>query len=135
MKNKILRIALLIVGVIIILLSIYYLKKYLESFTITQNAKQIEQTEHFGTYQPVHIGDPKTIDLSSSIIENARNPALGIDGLQYISSNNKSNMLFAIVIDRPGNIAICSYDNSNSKWNCLYADITNISGSIPNFTQ
>jgi len=132
MKNKILRIALLIVGVIIILLSIYYLNKYLESFTIKQNAKQ---TEHFETYQPVHIGDPKTIDFSSSIIENARNPALGIDGLQYVSSNNKSNMLFAIVIDRPGNIAICSYDNTNSTWNCLYADITNISGSIPNFTQ
>jgi hypothetical protein len=99
MKNKILRIALLIVGVIIILLSIYYLNKYLESFTITQNAKQMKQTEHFETYQPVHIGDPKTIDFSSDIISNAQNLALGIDGLQYVSSNNKSNMLFAIVID------------------------------------
>ena len=135
MKNKILRIALLIVGVIIILLSIYYLKKYLESFTIKQNAKQMKQTEHFEIYQPIYNGDPKTIDFSSSIIENARNPALGIDGLQYVASNNKSNKLFAIVIDRPGNIAICSYDNTNSTWNCLYADITNISGSIPNFTQ
>ena len=142
MKNKILRLTLLAVGVIIILLSMYYLNKYLETSTITSTStstttspKNAKQIEHFLTYQPVYKGEPQTNDINSDIITKARNPKLGMDGLQYISCNSKSNKLLAIVIDKPGNTMICSYNNTNSTWSCLYADINNISGSIPNFTK
>jgi hypothetical protein len=138
MKNKILRLTLLAVGVIIILLSMYYLNKYLETSTTistTTSRKNAKQIEQFGTYQPVYTGEPLTIDFNSDIITNAKNPKLGIDGLRYVSCNSKSSKLLAIVIDNPGNTMICSYDNTNLKWVCLYADINNISGSIPNFTK
>lgn len=145
MKNKILRLTLLAVGVIIILLSMYYLNKYLETSTTISNtisttisttilATNANQIEHF-TYQPVYKGEPQTIDFNSDIITKARNPKLGMDGLQYVSCNSKSSKLLTITIDNPGNTMICSYNNTNSTWSCLYADINNISGSIPNFTK
>ena len=134
MQNNIIRMLLLAIGCIIIVISVYYMINYMRKSNQSNQSNQINQSnqlEHFATYQALYTGDP----IANVFNNNINNNSNSINGIICAATNASSNQLTAIIQDSNNNKSICAYNSNTAKWFCLYADITNISGSIPNFTQ
>ena len=117
---------LLISGIIVILAIVVYL-----CYKIFMSDKKLTNTEKFAAidnYAPVNLGDPLSNNLTDDVIVKAQNNIYNLNR-NYQIINFKSNIAGTTFIaacndsSNGNNLAICVFNITNNKWECLQFDI------------
>ena len=116
----------LVIIIILVILSIIVYLVY-RSFKTDNNIKNNEKFDALDNYVPTNLGDPLSTNLRDDIIIRAQNTIYNLEpNLQVIKliSNIAGTIFMAACNDSSNgnNLAICLFDITKNKWNCMPFD-------------